>query len=76
MGQEKDIEDALTWDDSFAIARALMAVYPNAALEQVKLQDIYQWTMALPDFDDDPQLSNDAILMAIYQEWLEEVNPL
>jgi len=37
---------------------------------------IYHWTLALPDFADDPQLANDAILAAIYQEWFEEENPL
>jgi len=34
---------------------------------------IYRWTVALPGFDDDPQLANDAVLAAIYQEWYEEV---
>lgn len=34
---------------------------------------IYHWTLALPDFDDEPELANDAILAAIYQEWYEEV---
>jgi FeS assembly protein IscX len=37
---------------------------------------IYDWTLALPQFDDDPQLANDGILAAIFQEWFEEVNRL
>jgi FeS assembly protein IscX len=32
--------------------------------------------VALPHFVDDPQLANDMILQAIYQEWFEEVNPV
>ena len=68
--------DPLTWDDSFAIARALDAQFPDVDLEQVSLNMIYRWTLALPDFIDDPQLANDAVLAAIYQEWFEEVNPV
>lgn len=66
-------ESSLTWEDSYAIARALAKAYPEVDLEQVSLLMIYQWTMALPDFDDEPELVNDAILAAIFQEWYEEV---
>ena len=55
------------------IARALAEAYPEVDLEQVSLLAIYHWTMALPDFDDEPELANDAILTAIFQEWFEEV---
>ena len=65
--------DTLTWDDSFAIAQALRASFPSIDLEEVSLNMIYHWTLALPGFDDDPQLANDAVLAAIYQEWFEEV---
>jgi FeS assembly protein IscX len=65
--------DTLTWDDSFAIAQALRASFPSIDLEEVSLNMIYRWTLALPGFDDDPQLANDAVLAAIYQEWFEEV---
>jgi len=66
----------LTWDDSFAIALALREQRPQIDLEGVSLEMIYRWTVALPDFDDDPALANDDILAAIVQEWLEEANPL
>ena len=68
--------DCLTWDDSYAIARALRVQYPQAVLEEISLMMIYRWTLALPEFTDDPELANDSILNAIYQEWFEEVNPL
>jgi len=67
------VPDTLTWDDSFAIAQALRASFPSIDLEEVSLNMIYRWTLALPGFDDDPQLANDAVLAAIYQEWFEEV---
>ena len=66
----------LTWDDSFAIARALRARNPEINLEEVSLGMIYRWTLALPEFQDEPELANPAILAAIYQEWFEEANPL
>ncbi len=66
----------LTWDDSYAIALALREQHPQIDLESVSLEMIYRWTVALPDFDDDPALANDDILTAIVQEWLEEANPL
>lgn len=67
---------ALTWEDSYAIARILIQRHPDVKLEEVSLNMVYQWTLALPEFQDDPGLANDAILAAIYQEWFEEVNPL
>ncbi len=66
----------LTWDDSYAVALALREQHPQAVLEEVSLMMIYRWTLALPGFADDPELANDSILNAIYQEWFEEVNPL
>ena len=66
----------LTWDDSYAIACALREQYPHEDVHNVSLGMIYRWTLALPDFEDDPALANDAILTAIVQEWLEEANPL
>ena len=66
----------LIWDDSYAVALALREQHPQAVLEEVSLMMIYRWTLALPGFADDPELANDSILNAIYQEWFEEVNPL
>lgn len=68
--------EALYWDSSYAIARRLMALYPDVDLNSVTLNMLYNWAVALPDFQDDPQLVNDELLQAIYQEWYEERNPL
>ncbi|MFM8322971.1 MAG: Fe-S cluster assembly protein IscX [Chloroflexota bacterium] len=65
----------LTWEDSYAIARALIEQRPDQDLERVSLMDIYRWTLALAEFDDDPALANDAILTDIVKEWIEEANP-
>jgi FeS assembly protein IscX len=41
-------------------------------LETVSLGQVYDWTLQLSDFEDDPALANDDILSAIYQDWFEE----
>jgi len=70
------MRDILTWDDSYAIALALIQQHPDIALDDVSLGMIYRWTVQLPNFMDDRELANDSILAAIYQEWFEEVNSL
>jgi FeS assembly protein IscX len=67
--------EALYWDSSYAVARRLMEVHPDADLNAVTLRMIYNWVVALPEFQDDPHLVNDELLTAIFQEWLEERNP-
>ena len=61
-----------TWESTYAIALELRRQHPDVDLEQVSLQQIYRWTLALPDFEDDPALANDDILSAIFQDWFEE----
>jgi len=55
---------------------ALKAQHPQERLENISLGDIFRWTLALPNFADDPGMANDDILAAIYQEWFEEINPV
>jgi FeS assembly protein IscX len=68
--------EELYWDGAYAIARRLMADRPAEDLSQVTLNMLYNWVIALPDFKDDPELANDELLSAIYQEWYEETHPL
>ena len=62
---------ALNWDAVYEVAMELRRVHPQIDLHEVTLGDLYQWTIALPGFEDDPALSNDDILASIYQEWYE-----
>jgi FeS assembly protein IscX len=64
--------ESLNWESIYAIALALKAAHPDVDLENVSLQMINNWTLALSEFEDDPTLANDDILAAIYQEWYEE----
>ena len=76
MEADDGMDQTLTWDDSYAIALHLIERHPGVHLEDVSLGMIYRWTAELPEFNDDLQLANDAILSAIYQAWFEEVNPV
>ena len=73
---EPEVEDLLSWEDSYAIALALSAQHLYINLEEVSLGMIYHWTLELQGFQDDPELANEEILSAIYQEWFEEANPV
>ena len=66
----------ISWDDSYTIAQELIKKYPNVRLDEVSLNMILEWTLDIPDFDDDPDMVNDEILLSILQEWYEEVNPV
>ena len=63
---------SLKWTDAQAIAEALYDADPDLdplTLSFVKLQDM---VCALPDFDDDPEASNEKILEGILMKWLDE----
>ena len=62
----------LTWDATYAIAMELRRRHPEADMETLSIQQIYDWTLQLEEFEDDPSLCNDDILYSIYQDWYEE----
>ena len=62
---------SLDWESTYAIALALQRAHPEAKLANVTLEDVFVWTMALPEFSDDAALCNDEILQSIFQEWYE-----
>jgi FeS assembly protein IscX len=68
------MDDTLGWEDSYAIALRLKAEHPNVSVEQISLRMIYDWTLELHEFEDDPVMANDEILMAILREWSEEAD--
>ena len=67
------MNDPLTWESTYGIALALKEKHTSINLEDVSLNQVYRWTLQLPEFQDDPQLANDDILAEIYQNWLEEI---
>ncbi|MCB0120394.1 MAG: Fe-S cluster assembly protein IscX [Anaerolineales bacterium] len=63
----------LTWEGTYAIAMELRRTHKDVNIEEVSIKQIYDWTLELSEFEDDPALANDDILYAIYQDWYEEL---
>ena len=63
---------SLNWESSYAIALELRRQHPEVNIEEITLKQIYEWTLQLQEFEDEPALANDDILYAIYQDWFEE----
>lgn len=62
----------LKWTDIYDIAIALEEAHSDVEILTVRFTDLWQWVQKLPDFEDDPQRSNEKILEAIQMAWLEE----
>jgi FeS assembly protein IscX len=62
----------LKWTDVQDIAIELDEAHPDADVVNLRFTDLWKWVQALPDFEDDPQKSNEKILEAIQAAWLEE----
>jgi FeS assembly protein IscX len=62
----------LRWTDVQDIAIELEDAHPDADVVNLRFTDLWKWVQALPDFDDDPQKSNEKILEAIQMAWLDE----
>jgi len=64
----------LYWDATYEIVLSLIDLYPDANLDVMGLQQLYELIIALPGFADDPELANESILTDILREWYEEIN--
>ena len=62
----------LTWKDAEDIAIRLVEEHPDTDPLSVRFTDLHAWIIALPDFKDDPQKSNEKILEAIQMALHEE----
>ena len=58
----------LTWKDPRAIAEELYDEDPLT----ISFEKMHAMIVALPDFDDDPEASNEKILEAILVAWMDE----
>ncbi|MBK8025887.1 MAG: Fe-S cluster assembly protein IscX [Chloroflexi bacterium] len=63
----------LYWESSYEIVLRLIEEFPNADIDSVGTDQLFQWIVALPDFADDPALANEGILNGILRDWYEEV---
>lgn len=62
----------LKWIDTLDIALDLIDAHPEVDPQYVRFTDLHQWVMALENFNDDPERSNEKILEAIQMMWIEE----
>ena len=62
----------LTWKDAEDIAWALLDQHPGLDPLSLSFPKLQKMVMDLPDFADNPQASNEAILETIQMAWHEE----
>ncbi|MCG9696388.1 Fe-S cluster assembly protein IscX [Shewanella sp. Isolate11] len=66
------LELAMKWIDSLDIALTLLETHPEVDPSSVRFTDLYDWIIALEEFNDDPAHCNERILEAIQQCWIDE----
>lgn len=64
----------MKWTDSRNIAIELAETHPDVDPRYIRFTELYEWVLALPDFNDDPQHSGEKILEAIQMAWIDEAN--
>ena len=62
----------MRWTDTQEIAETLYDENPDMDPFKLLFTELHAMILALEDFDDDPEKSNEAILEAILQAWLDE----
>jgi FeS assembly protein IscX len=62
----------MKWTDVQAIAEALYDAHPNVDPKVIRFTDLHAWVMALDEFSDEPNKSNEKILEAIQLAWIDE----
>ncbi len=72
LSQPSGAGTTLSWDDGFLLVQALRRAHPQAELLGLGLRTLCSWILELPEFEDDPSLVNDDVLLDLYREWLEE----
>ncbi len=69
-----DQDKPLYWEASYEIVLSLMEHHPDADLDTLGLQQLFEWIINLPGFADDPILAHDGLLTEILREWYEEID--
>jgi FeS assembly protein IscX len=64
----------MKWIDTLDIALALIDAHPDVNPQLIRFTDLHAWVLALPEFADEPNKSNEKILEAIQMTWIEEMD--
>jgi FeS assembly protein IscX len=62
----------LTWNDSGAIGELLFEKFGALDPLTMRFTDLHKAVCELPEFEDDPKLSNERVLEAIQMAWYDE----
>ena len=62
----------MKWTDTLDIVLELIDAHPDVDPQFIRFTDLHAWVMALPQFDDAPDKSNEKILEAIQMTWIQE----
>ena len=62
----------MKWTDVNDIAIELSEKFPDIDPLTVRFTDLHRWVCELDGFEDDPNRSNEKILEAIQQAWIDE----
>ena len=60
------------WTDARELAEELYDNEPELDPVTLRLNELRERVLALSDFDDDPEASNERVLEAILQAWIDE----
>ena len=60
------------WTDARELAEELYDNEPELDPVTLRLSELRERVLALSDFDDDPEASNERVLEAILQAWIDE----
>lgn len=66
----------LFWDSTYAIALTLLEQYPGIRPQDVGLAELTKMVENLPNFQDDPALVTERILLDVQITWYEEFSTL
>ena len=64
--------DKMKWTDVLDIAIELDEAHPDVDPKVIRFTDLHSWVLALENFKDNPEHSNEKILEAIQMNWIEE----
>jgi len=62
----------MKWTDVNSIAIELVERFPDIDPLTIRFTDLHRWVCELDGFMDDPNRSNEKILEAIQQAWIDE----
>ncbi len=65
---------SLKWTDTLDIAIELSDAHTEVDPQYIRFTDLHTWVCAIPEFDDNPEHSNEKILEAIQMAWIDEMD--